>query len=426
LIQPIEERVLSTIEERQDDMLGFLQALVQQPSTLGNELGAQQIVYRKLKSLGLSAEMWEPRLDQLTSHPAFAPVEWDYEGRPNVTAVHPSLGDGGRSLVLNGHIDVVSPDPLWGWTYDPWGAEIVGDRMYGRGAADMKGGIAMMILALEGIIAAGVGLNGDVFVETVLEEECCGNGALACRLKGYSSGADAAIIPEPSALGANLGDLGVMWFRVQLQGQSGHVATAHEGNNVIEMCYPLMQALRELEEEMNRQVSHPLYTEHPHPINLNIGTIQGGHWPSSVPVECSFVCRLSYEPGVAYKDVRGRVENCIKGAAQQHPVLKQSPPKIEYYGFRAEGSTIDKESELVQALGRAHKRLTGEEMQSSSGTGLTDMRYFNLYAKTPATCYGPRGDNIHNADEYVELSSILTGTKTLALFMLDWCGGSIL
>ncbi len=177
---------------------------------------------------------------------------------------------------------------------------------------------------------------------------------------------------------------------------------------------------------MNRQVSHPLYIEHDHPINLNIGTIQGGHWPSSVPVECSFVCRLSYEPGVAYKEVRGRVENCIMQAAQHHPVLKKSPPQIEYYGFQAEGSTIEKESELVQALGHAHQKLTGEEIQSGAGTGLTDMRYFNLYANTPATCYGPRGSNIHNADEYVELSSILTGAKTLALFILDWCGGNII
>jgi len=418
----LEERVLAEIERREETMLSFLQALVRQPSTLGNEMGAQQIVYRKLRSLGLPAELWEPRLDLLRTHPAFAPVEWSYEGRPNVTAVYKARSGGGRSLVLNGHIDVVSPEPLWGWTHDPWGAEIVGRRLYGRGAGDMKGGIAMAVLALEAIIAADVGLHGDVFVETVLEEECCGNGTLACRLCGYSAGADAAIITEPCALSANVADMGVMWFRVRVRGSSGHVGRAHEANNAIEKCFPLILALRDLEREMNQQISHPAYTEHEHPVNLNVGTIKGGDWPSSVPAECAFVCRLSFEPGVPYKDVRQRVKVRIMQAAQKDPWLRQTPPRVEYYGFQADGSVIDKDAELLQVLGSSHRKVAGEEMRCSVSTALTDMRYFNLYTDIPATSYGPVGANIHNVDEYVELDSIVTGAKTLALFMLDWCG----
>ena len=236
----VEQRVLTEVERHEASMISFLQTMVRQPSTLGHEMGAQQVVYRKLRSLGLAAEMWEPRLDLLHTHPAFAPVEWSYEGRPNVTAVHKGRG-GGKSLVLNGHIDVVSPEPLWGWSYDPWGAEVVGRRLYGRGAEDMKGGIAMMVLALEAIIAAGLSLHGDVFVESVLEEECCGNGTLACRLSGYSAGADAAIIPEPEGLGANVVDVGVMWFRVRVRGTSGHVGDAHKAINAIEKCFLLIR-----------------------------------------------------------------------------------------------------------------------------------------------------------------------------------------
>lgn len=418
----VEKQVVAEIERREEMMISFLQALVRQPSMLGHELGAQQVVYRKLKSLGLSVEMWEPTFDLLHTHPAFAPVEWSYKGRPNVTAVYKAQGNGGRSLVLNGHIDVVSPEPLWGWTHDPWGAEVVDRRLYGRGAADMKGGIAMAILALEGIIAADIGLHGDVFVETVLEEECCGNGTLACRLRGYSSSADAAIITEPSALGANEADLGVMWFRVRVRGTSGHVGRAHEANNAIEKCFPLIQALRNLEAEMNAQISHPLYVDLEHPINLNVGTIEGGHWPSSVPAECTFVCRLSFEPGVKVMAVRQRVEACIMEAAQKDPWLSQEPPRVEYYGFQAEGSTVDRNVELLKVLSSSHRKVTHEEMNYIASTGLTDMRYFNLYTDIPATCYGPDGANIHNADEYVELDSIIIGAKALALFMLDWCG----
>ena len=420
--EKVERQVLAQIEARRDQMISFLSCLVREPSTLGNELGAQQVVYRKLKSLGLSAEMWEPRLEALATHAAFAPTEWSYEGRPNVTAVHKAEASGGRSVILNGHIDVVSPEPLWGWSRDPWGAEIVADKLYGRGAADMKGGIAMMVLALEGIIAADIGLRGDVFVETVLEEECTGNGALACRIRGYSTSAAAAIIPEPTALRSSLADLGVMWFRVRLRGWSGHVAEAHRANNVIEMCFPVIQALRQLEEEMNRRVSHPLYAHHEHPVNLNVGTMHGGHWPSSVPAECSFVCRLSYEPGMTNQEARALVEECVWEAAQRHPALRESPPQVEYFGFQAPGSTIDPDSELMRALGVAHRKRTGQTLETEAHTWLTDMRCFNVHTGTPATCYGPRGEGCHDADEYVELGSIMTGAEVLAMFMLDWCG----
>jgi len=420
-VKKTEEQVLKKIEGLNNDMVLFLQALVRQPSTLGNERSAQEIVFHKLKSIGLTAEMWEPRLSELCVHPAFAPVEWDYNRRPNVTGVLKGLG-GGKSLALNGHIDVVSPEPLWGWSHDPWGAEIDGNRMYGRGTADMKGGIAMMVIALQSVINSGVKLNGDVYIETVIEEECGGNGALACRLRGHAAKADAAIVAEGTHLNLGISELGVMWFRVRVRGSSGHVALAHKSINVIESCYPLMQALRHLEAEMNSQISHPNYQNHEHPINLNIGEIKGGHWPSSVPVECSFVCRLSYEPGVSNLEMRKRVEACILDAERENPLLQRYPPQVEYYGFQSEGDWINLDHPLIQAFGNAHKAVVGGELMPWVFTGTTDMRSFNLYSKTPAVVYGPTGENIHTSDEYVELDSIVTAAKTLALFILKWCG----
>jgi acetylornithine deacetylase len=420
-LKKTDEQVLVKIEACRNDMVSFLQALVHQPSTLGNERSAQEIIFRKLNSLGITAELWEPRLSELCIHPAFAPVEWDYNGRPNVTGVLKGLG-GGKSLALNGHIDVVSPEPLWSWSHDPWGAEIDGNRMYGRGTADMKGGIAMMVLALEALIKTGVKLMGDVYIETVIEEECGGNGALACRVRGHAANAEAAIITEDTGLTLGISELGVMWFRVRLRSSSGHVAQAHKSINVIESCYPLMQAFRHLEEEMNEQISHPDYLNQEHPINLNIGEIKGGHWPSSVPVECSFICRLSYEPGVPNLEMRKRVEACIAKASQENPLFQQYPPKVEYYGFQSNGDWINIDHPLVQSFGIAHKAVTKEDLVPLVFTGTTDMRSFNLYSKTPAVVYGPKGENIHSSDEYVEVDSIITGAKTLALFILNWCG----
>lgn len=417
----IEMKVFSTIDALKDSMVSFLQALVRCPSTLGNERSAQEIVYRKLKSLGLRAEIWEPRLSDLCAHPAFAPVEWDYTGRPNVTATLPGSG-GGRSLALNGHIDVVPPGPSWDWDYDPWGAEIVGNRMYGRGAADMKGGIAMVLLALEALRESEVTLKGNVYFESVIEEECGGNGALACRLRGHAADSDAAIVAEDTNHIILVGEMGVMWFRVRVRSGSGHVAMAHKSGNVIESCYFLMQALKRLEEEMNAQVSHPYFANYEHPVNLNIGEIRGGHWVSSVPSECWFACRLSYEPSIPNREMRKRIETCLSEASQEHPLLRENPPQVEYFGFQCEGDWIEREHSHVETLAKAHQMIAGEVPQRLAFPGTTDVRSFNLYANIPAVAYGPKGENIHAANEYVELDSILTGAKVLTWFMLDWCG----
>ena len=136
-------RVFEEITNLEESMISFLQDLVKEPSTLGNEKGAQLIVYNKLKEIGLEARIWDPDIYVLEKHPAFAPVEWDYRERPNVTAIHATEMKEGKSLVLNGHIDVVSPEPMWEWKHDPWGAVIENNRLYGRGSADMKGGIAI-------------------------------------------------------------------------------------------------------------------------------------------------------------------------------------------------------------------------------------------------------------------------------------------
>ena len=420
-MNPNEELVLDSIDNLQNEMVSFLQELVQHASLLGEERQSQQVVYRKLKSLGMDPEIWEPRISDLMTHPAFAPVEWDYNGRPNVTAVLKGKG-GGRSLALNGHIDVVSPEPSWGWSHDPWGAEIVGNRMYGRGAADMKSGIAMIVLVLEALNKSAIKLKGNVYFKLVIEEECGGNGALACRLRGHAVGADAAIVAENTNLRLGISELGVIWFRVRVRGGSAHVASAHKSVNVIESCYPLMEALHRLERSMNDQISHPLYLKHEHPINLNVGEIKGGHWPSSVPAECSFVCRLSYEPGVKNQEMHKQVEECIYEACQANPFLQINPPQVEYYGFQSEGDVCEQDKEFIKILGDAYMEISGEELEPLASTGTTDMRMFNLYSHTPAVVFGPKGENGHAADEYVELDSIVKGAKTLAIFMLNWCG----
>jgi len=413
-------QVYTEIDRRQDTMISLLRDLVQERSTLGNECSAQQVMHTKWQSLGLESKMWEPTLEMLADHPAFAPVEWGFKGRPNVTAVLPSPTGQGRSLVLNGHIDVVSPEPVSLWTYDPWEGKIVDGRMYGRGTADMKGGIAMMALTLEALRASGVVLHGDVILETVIEEEASGNGTLACRLAGYN--ADGAIICEPYGLRASIATMGVMWFRVTVQGSGAHASRTFQAINAIEKCFPLIKALRQLEEQMNLAVTHPRYRGLEHPINLNLGKMHGGDWPSSVPALCEFECRISYPPGVSPSEMQQRLETCLTAASLADPWLRETRPAVTYYGLRTDGSDVDSECQLVQVLGDCHRTVLGEEMGFYISSGSDDTHYFNNDFDTPTVGYGPRGSGSHGADEYVELESIVAGAKVLACFVMEWCG----
>jgi acetylornithine deacetylase len=416
----VEKAVLEQVDRRFDDTVAFLRQLVQQPSTLGNERGVQQVVFRRLEAIGLQPSMWDLDLDLLRDHPSFGPLQIDYTDRPNVTAVLPAAEPGGRSLILNGHIDVVSAEPLANWTHDPYGAEIDGDWMVGRGAADMKAGVAAMILAVEAVRMVGVGLRGDVTVESVIEEECTGNGTLACALAGFT--ADAALVPEPHALEASQATVGVIWFRVRTRGRASHVLAAEAAVNAIEGMYHVIDALRRLEAELNADERHPYYRQHPHPINLNIGTIRSGDWPSTVPSDCAIECRLACQPGMTVDEIQARVRAAVHTLTHRDDWFAQNPPLVEFFGFRAEPSVVDPSSPAMRVLADCHTSLLGTDLVFRANTATTDQRFFLNNLGISATSYGPVGQNIHAGEERVHIRSIHKTAQVLGLYLLRWCG----
>lgn len=412
-------KVLAAVDAQRSEQIGFLQELVRQPSTLGHEASAQELVTAKFRQLGLAVETFEPSLIEIAPLRGYSPVEWDYTGRYNVVGRLASKTKTGRSLILNGHIDVVSPEPVHHWTRDPWGGAIEDGRLYGRGAADMKAGIAQMVYAVEAIRRAGVSLRGDVTLESVIEEECTGNGTLSCLARGIV--ADGAIITEPHALAAYLAQVGVLWLRIAVRGLGAHVLGAHRAVNAIEKAYVLIAALRELEAQFNRE-GHPAYAGVEHPINFNVGVIKGGDWPSTVPAECVLEARLAFFPGFKVEDVKARVTAHLREAAKADPWLAQHPPALTFYGFHAEGVVLNRNDTLIRQLAGAHEEVVGKELAYQVSTATTDIRHFNLYYGIPAICYGPAGDRIHGPDESVDLESLATATKVLALLVMDWCG----
>jgi acetylornithine deacetylase len=417
---PVRERLLAEIAAREAELIDFIQQLVRARSLLGNEAGAQAIVADYLRAAGLQPDVWDIP-DDLLSRPGAGDSGVPFTGRPNVVATLPGVG-GGRSLILNGHVDVVSPEPLANWTYDPWAAEIIGRRMYGRGAYDMKSGLAAHLFLAGLMHELEIPLRGDIIVESVIEEECTGNGALATVFRDASRyRADAVIVTESTNYCYTAAHVGVLWFRVEVTGQAVHAAIAWQGQNAIYKMIPIVQELQALDAELN-QTTHPAFAGIEHPINLNVGVIRGGDWPSSVAGSCAIDCRLSMYPGTTVEETRARVAAAVERATERDAWLSDHPPVLRWYGFQSPGSEIAPEEPLVRTLARHHEAIIGQPLRARSGTGTNDMRNFIVYGGMPALCYGMNGHGAHEADEWLDLDSLVPVTQVLGSFVLDWCG----
>ncbi len=409
------EKLWRAIEARQDELTALVADLVRIPSLLGDEAPAQGFVEGYLAASGLQAESWDIAED-LKQRDNAGDSGVPFAGRPNVAGTLPGAG-GGHSLILNGHIDVVSPEPVSAWTHDPWGAEIVGDRMYGRGAYDMKSGVALNLFLPRLIHDLGIQLKGDVVVQSVIEEECTGNGALDASLR-YR--ADAALVTEPTGGSVTSAHVGVLWFRVAVEGVSWHAMQAWKGVNAIVKTVPIIEALQRLDARLNEE-SHPAFAGVEHPIHLNIGVIDGGDWPSTVPGHCELHCRLSLYPGQTVAETRAAIEAAIADAAAADPWLRDHPPVVTYDGFQSAGSVVSMDEPWVRMLAKWRERVMGGPMEPRVGTGINDMRYFN-FVGIPSGCFGAAGAGGHAADEWLDLASMVPTAKTIGAFMLEWCG----
>jgi acetylornithine deacetylase len=416
----VDAEIMAAVAAEQPAMVQLLTELVQTPTLLGNEAPGQAIMRRAFAELGL--EPFDVPLDRATldGHPGAAPFSWDVDGKTNVLATWQPAGPAdGRSLVLNGHIDVVSPEPTTLWSGEPFSAQRDGEWLYGRGAGDMKSGLAAIVGAVRGLRRLGLRPRAPVQLQSVVEEECTGNGALACVLAGHT--ADAAILTEPTRGAIWTAQVGVLWFGVRVLGAPAHAGDAAEGANAIEASYAVIEALRGLEAELN--LAPPaLYASHPHPINLNVGTIEGGDWPSTVAGECLIRCRLATYPGHRIADLKERVERTVAEVAASQPALSRYRIEVLYDGFQCEGYQLQQDAPLVTGLLDACSRVTGERPPILASTATTDARTFHLYGDTPAVCLGPFAENEHGVDERVHLPSMTATAQTIALFISDWCG----
>ena len=413
----VESRVLDSIDV--DGMIEYLCELVSIPSFGGRETEAQRSVAAKLRSIGLDVDVWDIDFDALRSHPAFSmPIE-----REEGLGVVGVLGEdrGGRSLILNGHIDTVSPGDEANWSHPPLKGTVSGGRIYGRGVADMKGGLCCAIFAAKAIKDAGVRLKGRLSVQSVIGEEDGGVGALATVLRGHT--ADAAVIMEPTELKMGPAHSGALAFSVTVPGKSAHACVREEGVSAIEKFIPLFNGLRALESQRNEPIDDPLYARYKVPYPINIGTVQGGTWPGSVPESLEFQGRVGVVVGEKVEDARRSVEEAISRVADADPWMREHRPVVEWSGYQFDSASIPLDHPLVEAVKEAFAEATGEAAQLEGMTYASDMRHLVNTGRTPTLLFGP-GDvrNAHGPDEYVEVGELIAATRTLAMTALRFCG----
>lgn len=412
--------ILAAIDAQRPEAEALLADLVRFPSTLGHEAACLDHLDGVFADLGLAVRRVPVDAAALQDHPGWSPPLVDYAGRDNVVGLHAPRARKGRSLCLQGHVDVVPEGAADLWTTPPFAPAIRDGRMYGRGAGDMKAGIVSNVMALRALRAAGLQPAADVQMHAVIEEECTGNGALACMLAAPRP--DAVVIPEPFDHALLVAEVGVIWAWVTLTGRPAHVLEMQKGVNAIEAATTLAARFKAYEARMNEAAArHPAFAGHNHPINVNLGTIEGGEWNSSVPTRARIGMRVGVMPGHPVASARADIEALV-AAASHDPAFEGCALKLEFRGFMAEGCTFDPAWPIMRTLDRFHSEIRGAPARHLANTGLTDARFWPLYQGTHATCYGPEAERIHGIDESVSLASMHDVTRVLALTIAGWCG----
>lgn len=402
------------------DLIAFTQALIRIPSLPGGEQTAQRAIAARYESLALTTEIVPTLREDVEHHPAFCDDAIPFVDRLNVVARWPGRGQG-RSLILNGHMDVVPPGDLAKWRQDPWGAHIDGDRLYGRGSCDMKAGLAAAVFAVQALQSLGVRPGGDVLLQSVIGEESGGVGTLTTIVRGYR--ADACVIMEPMDLRICPVHSGALTFRLTVHGRGAHASMKSSGVSAIEEFAPLLEALERLNTERHLRFQHPLFDDAENVAPISVGTLRAGDWPSSVPDLLVAEGRVGTFPGEALDDARTWFMTAIHEAARRSPWLALHPPAVEWFEGQFESGSTATDSPIVQMVAACHETVTGAPTSLFGIPSGTDLRLFTRHAGIPTLMYGPGSvAQAHGADEFVSIREVITCTKVLARTIVEWCG----
>ena len=412
--------MLAAIDRLEPAYRELLQALVRTPRPVGEESAAQAMVARQMVDIGLEVDAFDIDAAGLAGDAAFNPSPRSYAGRPCVVGRRKG-GGGGRSLVLNAHVDTVPVDAPWAWRFAPYGGVIDGGRLYGRGACDDKAGVVECLLVAHALREAGVELAGDLIVTSVIEDESSGNGSLAAVHRGHTG--DGVIIvdgtwPERFIVS----HMGHVSFRITLGGVAGHATSP--GPNPIAAVGAVVAALQAFVAGRNAAHSTP-WGPHERPYFINLGMVRGGVWPGSVPAECVLEGQFGFPPPETCVGAKDALRELLGTVAQSTDWPLTAPAAIAFVGLETPPEQGDPGNPIAQLLVDTVSRRHGAELKESVIVGHCDLRHYTRARSgaTAAAClYGPGGGrNVHGADEYFELAHLPLVAGNLACVVLQWC-----
>ena len=428
------EIVYRWIDDHTTEIVGLLQKLIRQPSVNAYfdedpqyqcEQKAQEVLRAFLDEMGMDTHFEYPDAQELKEYegkPGYY-ADHRFENRPNLIGKMKGNG-GGRSLMLSGHIDVVQRGSKW--THDPFSGELTDGKIYGRGAVDMKGGIAAMTMALKAVRQAGFRLNGDVSIATVVDEEAGGMGTLALMAAGHR--ADACIITEPTDLQIAPLCRGILWGKIVIEGRAGHIELK-QGDwrtggavDAIEKGMLYLRAVKNLNQDWAITKEHKYMSL---PCQINVAEFHAGEYPTTFANHCEIVFDAQYLPrekddnGLGSK-VQKELEDFVAAVAMTDDWLKENPPHIEWLIDADCGETLDDQPFFQTAVDSARQVHPESEIE---GIGFhTDMGWF-CNVGIPTMNIGPGNPRLaHHSDEFCPVEDLITCTKMIASIIMDWCG----
>lgn len=308
------------------------------------------------------------------------------------------------------------------WEHGPWSGDIAGGRLYGRGASDMKAGVAAMTMAMAAVLGSGIKLKGDVILEYVMDEELTGNGTLACVMRGYR--ADAGICCETSSMCVQPGSIGRIWYEISVKGKAAGIQRRYEGVNGIDLGFLVRQAVEAYEKFRLETVRHPLYPVIEEAIPCMIGQFESGTYASAFPDSCLMKGSMATVPGESSQRVEDEFTGFIRRyAAERSPWLREHPPEVRFTGYFAEPSSIPADAPIVGTLAESFQQVMGREPVISGRQGAADIRHLNQYGETPTVIFGPgMTEQMHANNEWVKLDDYFNAIHILARTIVTWCG----
>lgn len=444
----MQHKINAWVDSNRDALIAQLKEFLRIPSLTGYEGEAQKFIKAQYEKLGLDVDVFEPDVRSLfEKYPDVAqyPTSWEpeldlvipttdictydqwlssgyadklnYKGRPNVVGTLKGSG-GGRSLILNGHVDAVTVGDPDSWEHDPFGAEQVGSKIYARGSSDMKGGLLACAKALEALQAIGVTLRGDVICQSVVNEEHAGNGTLACVERGYR--ADAAICADGDITIKTETGGGIYW-QIRVTGRQVHTGGRWQkgkiyGVSAIEKAAKLINALCEAEQQANKDAVR---------LSLGIGTIQGGTYATATAAACTItgVAYFSAAMGIGapgINAVKELLRSALNIAAQEDEWLREHMPELTFTHYD-DAYVFPDGHELLSVLCGAGQDVLGEPMKIGAMSAC-DARHLGNQAGIPCLVCGPGTGPAHSANEFIDADIYLNYIKFLALTIYRWCG----